>query len=41
VAVPDGIEVVSLIDAVGEERALGDTAAAIEEVVAGRLRPAG
>jgi glycerate kinase len=40
VPVPDGIEVVSLVDAVGAERALGDTAAAVEEVVAGRLRPA-
>ena len=40
VPVPDGIEVVSLVDAVGTERALGDTAAAVEEVVAGRLRPA-
>jgi glycerate kinase len=38
VAVPEGLEVVSLVDAVGEERALGDTAAAVEEVVAGRLR---
>jgi glycerate kinase len=40
VPVPDGIEGVSLVDAVGAERALGDTAAAVEEVVAGRLRPA-
>jgi glycerate kinase len=41
VAVPDGVEVVSLVDSVGEERALGDTAAVIEQVVLGRLRPAG
>ena len=41
VAVPKGVEVVSLVDAVGEERALGDTCAAVEEVVVGRLRPAG
>jgi glycerate 2-kinase len=41
VAVPDGVEVVSLVDAVGSERALGDTATAVEEVVADRLRPAG
>jgi glycerate 2-kinase len=41
VAVPAGVEVVSLVDLVGEERALADTAAAIEEVVAGRLRPRG
>src|SRR5829696_4425353 len=41
VPVPDGIEVVSLVDAVGTERALGDTAAAVEAVVTGRLRPAG
>jgi glycerate kinase len=38
VAVPDGVEVVSLVDTVGEERAVGDTAAVVEEVVAGRLR---
>jgi glycerate 2-kinase len=38
VAVPEGVEVVSLVDTVGEERAVGDTAAVVEEVVAGRLR---
>ena len=38
VAVPDGVEVVSLVDTVGEERAVGDTAAVVEEVVARRLR---
>lgn len=37
VAVPDGLEVVSLVAEVGESRALGDTEAAIEEVVARRL----
>jgi glycerate kinase len=41
VAVPEGVEVVSLVEEVGEERALGDTPAAVEQVVAGRLRPAG
>ena len=41
VAVPDGVEVVSLVDAVGVERATGATAAAVEEVVTGRLRPRG
>jgi glycerate kinase len=41
VAVPKGVDVVSLVDAVGEEQALGDTSAAVEQVVAGRLRPAG
>lgn len=41
VAVPAGVEVVSLVDAVGAQRALGDTAAAVEHVVSGRLRPAG
>jgi glycerate 2-kinase len=41
VAVPDGVEVVSLVDAVGEDRATGATPAAVEEVVAGRLRPRG
>jgi glycerate 2-kinase len=41
VALPEGVEVVSLVDAVGEERALADTSAAVEEVVAARLRPAG
>jgi hypothetical protein len=41
VALPDGVEVVSLVDAVGEERALADTTAAVEEVVAARLRPGG
>jgi glycerate 2-kinase len=38
VAVPDGVEVVSLVDTVGEERAVGDTASVVEEAVAGRLR---
>jgi glycerate 2-kinase len=38
VAVPAGVEVVSLVDLVGEERATADTASAIEEAVAGRLR---
>jgi glycerate kinase len=37
VALPDGLEVVSLVDRFGEERAHGDTTACIEEVVAGRL----
>jgi glycerate 2-kinase len=41
VAVPAGVEVASLVDLVGEERAIADTASAIEEVVAGRLRPRG
>ena len=41
VALPEGVEVVSLVDAVGEERALTDTAAAVEEVVTARLRAAG
>lgn len=38
VAVPEGVEVVSLVDTVGEERAVGDTASVVEEAVAGRLR---
>src|SRR5918997_3818088 len=37
VALPAGVEVVSLVDAVGEERATGDTAAAVQHVGAGRL----
>ncbi len=37
IAVPDGLEVVSLVAEVGEERAFSDTAAAIREVVAARL----
>jgi len=41
VVLPEGVEVVSLVDAVGEERATGETAAAVEEVVSGRLRPRG
>lgn len=41
VALPEGVEVVSLVDAVGEDRALADAAAAVEGVVAARLRPAG
>ena len=41
VPLPEGVEVVSLVDAVGEERALTDTAAAVEEVVTARLRAAG
>ncbi len=37
VALPAGVEVVSLVEAVGEERAHADAAAAVEQVVAERL----
>lgn len=37
VAVPDGLRVVSLVAEVGEARALGDTEAAVEEVVSRHL----
>jgi glycerate kinase len=37
ITVPDGLDVVSLVAEVGEERALSDTTAAIQEVVAARL----
>ena len=37
ITVPDGLEVVSLVAEVGEERAFSDTAAAVQEVVARRL----
>ena len=36
-SLPDGLEVVSLVETCGEERARTDTAACVEEVVAGRL----
>jgi glycerate kinase len=38
VAVPEGLEVVSLVERFGEQRALEETTACIEEVVAERLR---
>ena len=37
ITVPDGLEVLSLVAEVGEERAFSDTAAAVHEVVARRL----
>ena len=37
VEVPDGLEVVSLVERFGVERANGDTVRCIEEVVAERL----
>jgi glycerate kinase len=38
VAVPEGLEVVSLVERFGDERARADTCACIEEVIAERLR---
>ena len=37
IPVPEGLEVLSLVAEVGEERARSDTAAAVQEVVARRL----
>jgi hypothetical protein len=37
VDLPPGLDVISLVERVGRERALEDTLAAVEEVVAGHL----